>query len=108
VAKKVANVCDRQRTKYVKALDETKQRLNRSLRKAMFQDLFAYITSFTLRTILSQYQKVMNAQKNNRGLSTCKGHLRATMKLPCAHEIERIINDIDDNDKVKLASIHPH
>ncbi len=108
VAKKAANVCDRQRTKYVKALDEAKQRLDRSLRKAVFQDLFAYITPFALRTILPQYQKVMDAQKNNRGLPTCKGHLRATMGLPCAHEIERIINDTDGNDRVKLASIHPH
>jgi len=108
VAKEAANLCDRQRTEYVKALDEAKQRLDRSLRKAVFQDLFAYVTRFALRKILPWYQKLLDAQKNIRGLPTCKGHLRATMGLPCAHIIERVINEVDGNGRVKLSSIHSY
>lgn len=74
-----------QHQEYVIKLNEAKIRFPTRLRKPFYSDVRAHITPFALLKIHDQYERFMN---QNTRLPPCTGTFRATMGLPCAHEIE--------------------
>lgn len=106
VAKAVSIVCNRQRSEYLKALDKTKQRLAKRLKKNVLQDLFIYIIPQALELILSQYQMLLDAQKSGRPRPTCTEQFKITLGLPCSHVIERRLADTENGGRLKLLDVH--
>lgn len=82
---------------YGKVLDDAKQRSDRKLRKPVLQDLNAFVKLFDLRMIQAQHPKPLDAQDNNKRSQACSWMLRATMGLPCTHEIELVIVNVNNN-----------
>jgi len=108
VVKAASIVCNRQRSEYLKALDEAKQRLAKRLKRDVLQDLFTYVTPQALELILPQYQMLLEAQKSGRPRPTCTGQFKTTLGLPCSHVIERRLADTENGGRLKLLDVHYH
>ena len=74
-----------QHQEYVIKLDEAEMRFPTRLRRPLYSDVRAYITPFALLKVHSQYERLLD---QTTPLSLCTGAFRATMGLPCAHEIQ--------------------
>ena len=74
-----------QHQEYVIKLDEAKMCFPTRLRRPLYSDVRAYITPFAFLKVHSQYERILD---QTTPLSLCTGAFRATMGLPCAHEIQ--------------------
>ena len=85
-------------------LDEAKVRLPMDIRKPIFQEISPYVTSYALRKIMPQYERLVGQPT---AIPACTGTFSLTMGLPCSHKIqERLYGD--GGGKLLLEDIHPH
>jgi hypothetical protein len=109
--KKVINVIElllkNQRSEYLIAHEETKARLSRRCAIATLTNLQIFISSFALRLIRKQIDKLMRIKNfsEKESLSSCIRTYELSMSLFCAHTFERLV---DREEMLQLNDVHPH
>lgn len=108
--KKVVNVIElllkTERSEYLIAYEEAKTRLPRCCAVAALANLQVFISPFALKLIRKQLDKLMRVKNfPDEALPACNKTYRLTMGLPCAHDIERRVNN---EELIQLEDVHPH
>ena len=87
---------------YLITLGEAKVRVSKDLRRIpLFRDLLAKVAPFALRQMLPHYELVEKQQ-----MKPCTKVFTTTMGLPCAHKIEKRIQE--PGGVLRLEDIHTH
>jgi hypothetical protein len=82
--------------------EEARTRFSSKLRKSIFNQLVAFVSSYALKKILNQYNLVIN---QSTALSVCIDVFIITLRLSCAHKIE---NRMWKTESLLLMNVHAH
>jgi hypothetical protein len=92
--KKIINVINlmlkNQRSSYIVTHEEFKSRLARNCIIEALQNLQRFISSYVLRLIRNQMNKISFARSSSDSLSSCTETYNTSMNLSCAHIIQQI------------------
>jgi hypothetical protein len=88
---------------YLIAFDEIKMKFPRDLRRSVFHQLAAYVTSYALRKIFDQYQLLI---ERLTVISRCINVFTTTTRLFCSHKIQKRLYEIEEC--LKLKNVHTH
>jgi hypothetical protein len=94
-----------QRAEYLIAHEEIKARVLKKCAIPDFKHLRVFISSYALRLIRKQLDKVNRVKDSATSFSECKRIYEMSMKLPCAHVIERRMNNLKF---LQLEDVHSH
>ncbi len=94
-----------QRHDYIAIIQMTKIRLSFRLRASILRDLVAHVTPFALHKVIEQYNLITITEES---LSPCINVFTRTLSLPCAHRIQRRMNDTAGGEVLKIEDIHSH
>ncbi len=94
-----------QRHDYIAAVQMAKTRLPFRLRAPILRDLVAHMTSFALHKVIEQYNLITTTEGP---LLPCTNVFTRTLSLPCAHRIQRRMDDTAGGGVLKIEDIHSH
>jgi hypothetical protein len=107
--KKMINVIElilkNERAEFMIAHEEAKTRLSRSCNVTSLKNLQIFISSYALKLIRLQVNKMTRVRHELKTLSSCTKTYERSMRLPCAHLIER---RNQDDDMIRLENVHSH
>jgi hypothetical protein len=84
------------------ALNDVKLRYSAHLRKLIFQQLFAFVTSTVINLMLPQYQLLSDRPI---ALFSCIDVFIRIMKLSCSHKMQERLYQ---NESLLIEYVHPH
>jgi hypothetical protein len=94
-----------QRAEYLIAHEEAKTRVSKECAIFELKNLRIYISSYALRLIRKQLDKLNRAKDSNTSLALCIRVYETSMRLSCAHVIERRKNN---SELLQLEDVHSH
>ncbi len=94
-----------ERSKYLLAHEEAKTRCSTSCTIYALKNLQIFINSHALRIIRKQFDKSLKTNNISTSFSSCINTYQQSLKLSCAHVIDRIAQK---EEMLKLENVHSH
>jgi catabolite regulation protein CreA len=85
------------------AINEVKDRFLMRLRKSIFQQLTAYVSSYALRKIADQYSLLIDRSTT---IFSCTRAFTTSIRLSCSHKIQQRMYETDES--LLLKDVHSH